>query len=256
MTNLVRNLKEDVIKSGLTTEIEVSNMLRQDNWIVINQYPYIDERVEKIRTLDVLATKALKGGKSCTLFVECKKATDHQWIFYTPPLTGMDLFLRVMDNLTRQIERQHIPEQNHRATAPFFSVHPPDLSTSRIGLISYIPFSKKDDFNEARNQILSAIESRRLTASERSVVYPVIVFDGDLYELDVAGDDIELTTASYLTFLSSMITDLTPILIDITTLRHFPSYVDMLNKELGPARSPSEAIEAIQELIERLSGKQ
>jgi len=82
MTDTLKNLKEDIIKSGLPTEIQVTNLLRQDNWIVINQYPYVDQKEHKVRTLDILAGKLFKNGKLCILYIECKKGVDHPWVFY------------------------------------------------------------------------------------------------------------------------------------------------------------------------------
>ena len=239
MTNLVKKLKEDILASGLPTEIQVSNMLRQDNWTAINQYAYIDERTRKMRTLDIEARKFLKGDRSCTLFVECKKATDHQWLFYTQTVLSesIGILLRTTESiaLTRGVE----------TAGPFYSVHPVGIlhEDTKLGIISYIPFGKKDDFNEARNQILSAIESGKLTTNEQVIVYSVIVFDGDIYEIGIEGGDIELSEANYITFVSSMISEVTPILIDVVTLRHFPTYLEMLGKELGPARSIEDLLE-------------
>ncbi|MFB0504708.1 MAG: hypothetical protein ACETWE_12815 [Candidatus Bathyarchaeia archaeon] len=239
MTNLLKKLKEDILASGLPTEIQVSNMLRQDNWTAINQYAYIDERMGKMRTLDIQARKFLKGGRSCTLFIECKKATDHQWLFYTQTVlsASIDILLRAAESIALR--------RGGEIAGPFHSVHPVREGT-KLGIINYIPFGKKDDFNEARNQILSAIESRKLTTNEQIIVYPVIVFDGDIYEIGIEGEDIELSEASYVTFLSSMISEVFPIFIDVVTLRHFPTYLEMLGRELGPARSIEELLEEIQ----------
>jgi hypothetical protein len=66
MKDSVEKIKKDIIKSGLPTEIQVTNLLRQDNWIVVNQYPYVDQRSQEIRTLDIIAGKLFKNGKFIT----------------------------------------------------------------------------------------------------------------------------------------------------------------------------------------------
>jgi len=244
----IANLKKDIIQSGLPTEIQVSNLLKQDNWIVINQYPYIDEKTQKIRTLDIQSVKSFENGKTCHLFIECKKSTDHPWIFYTSAgePESMSMFVRFIDQLAREISRQKGTE----IWGPLYSVHP-NLVVSKIGIISYIPFKKKDDFNTARNQILSAMSSRKLHASEERIIYPIIVFDGDIYEVQITGEDVALNRVDYVTFLSSMISQITPILIDVVTLGYFPSHLNSINKELGPSHSyPEFAARFWKELID------
>jgi len=244
MTDLARRLKEDIRKSGLPTEIQVTNMLKQDNWVLINQYPYVDQREQKIRTLDILAGKLFKNGKACILYVECKKGGDHQWVFYTSRgfEEGLSLLLRAAEDVVRRVRA---PGNGVVKEKPLYSFHPGYLPSQSIGLISHIPFGKGDSFNVARNQLLSAIESKRLPASEQLVIYPVIVFDGDIYEVQPNADDIALNETDYIIFLSSMISEITPILIDVVTLNSFPSYLNQLNQELGPSYSYAEIVELI-----------
>ena len=132
-----------------------------------------------------------------------------------------------------------------------YSVHP-NLPNQSVGLISYIPFGKKDDFHTARSQLLSAIENRRLVADERLVIYPVIVFDGDIYKVQSKEDDVALSKTDNIVFLSTMISEATPILIDIVTLNSFPTYLNLLNEELGPCYSYAEIQESIAEELRKL----
>jgi len=251
MTDLVEKLKEDINKSGLPTEIQLTNMLKQDNWILINQYPFIDQREKKIRTLDILAGKLFKNGKACILYVECKKAEDHQWVFYTSRGFGetLSLLLRVAEDAAKRIRTK---KKDVKKEGPLYSFHPSYPSDQSMGLISYIPFGKGDDFNVARNQILSAIESKKLVTSEKLVIYPVIIFNGDIYEVQSKNHDIGLNKTDYIVFLSPMISDITPILIDVVTLRSFPSYLNRLSEELGPSYSFAEIGELISKGVRML----
>ena len=248
----IADLKKDILQSGLPTEIQVSNLLKQDNWIVINQYPYIDEKTQKIRTLDIQSVKSFENGKICHLFIECKKSADHQWIFYTSSgePESMSILFRFFDHLARELSRQKVTEME----GPLYSVHP-NLVDSKIGIISYIPFKKKDDFNTAKNQILSAMSSRKLYANEERIIYPVIVFDGDIYEVQITGKDVALNKVDYVKFLSSMISQITPILIDVVTLGYFPSYLNLINKELGPSHSYSELVALFKKELRDLQEK-
>lgn len=101
MVDLIKNLKEDILKSGLPTEIKVSRELIDDGWNVRNQYAYVDRMTHKIRTIDILALKKFKNILNFHFFIECKKSVDHQWIFYTVPSDSVGLQTQIGDYIGR-----------------------------------------------------------------------------------------------------------------------------------------------------------
>jgi len=98
MTNEKRELKEflseEIEKSGFPLEIEVSSILENQNWIVLNNQPFRDPDEEELRSVDILAfhgptvyerPENLPFGFSPRLIIECKKSSSHAWVFFTRP---------------------------------------------------------------------------------------------------------------------------------------------------------------------------
>lgn len=91
-----KKVKAAVKKTGLPTEIKATEILKRNNWIVFNEYPYIDKENNRVRTLDIQALKgavqASEGGlktvgelteniSDVELYIECKKS-EKPWVFY------------------------------------------------------------------------------------------------------------------------------------------------------------------------------
>ncbi len=248
MMDPIKKLEEDIKKSGLPTEIKVSNILRKDNWIVINQYPYLDQKNQKIRTLDIIAGKIFKNGKACILFIECKKSKEHQWVFYTSRgfVESLGFLIRIIEVAIQRAQA------NKEIKRLLFSIHPSYKVDYGIGLISYTPFKRKDDFNVARCQLLSAIESKGIIPNENLIIYPTIIFDGKIFSVQIDEDKPNLDEINNLVFVSPMFSEITPILIDVITLNYLSFHLEKLNDELGPSYSIVEIEKLITEGLEKL----
>ena len=98
MTSEKKELKdyllEEVKKSGFPLEIEVSSILEDENWVVINNQPFIDPDVDELRSVDIFAfheptisdhASYQPLGFAPHLIIECKKSISHAWIFFTRP---------------------------------------------------------------------------------------------------------------------------------------------------------------------------
>jgi len=88
MPSFEKKVKEEILKTGLPTEIQVTQTLKKAGWVVFNEYPYLDRDENKIRTLDITAENIFKKPDStevtsgCKLFIECKKSTSALGILY------------------------------------------------------------------------------------------------------------------------------------------------------------------------------
>jgi len=219
--NKIDKLKEDILKSGIPLEILVSQLLQKDGWKTANQFPYFDGREEKIRAVDVIALRKIG------LVIECKKATDHPWTFYVAPKS--DPWPKII------IEKGHVRTSRGKEVPPskFPKSHIFDKDV-KAGMISYVPFGKRDDFFEAKNQVLSGLYYTNPTKETKELgfpVYPVIVFDGDMYEFYLDKGELIIKPIEYLHFIASSPISRGDFLIDIVNIAHLPKFLKLLDHE-------------------------
>jgi len=87
-------LVNEILKSGFPLEIEVSSILENQQWIVLNNQPFRDPDEDELRSVDIVSfrspstyeqPKNLPFGFSPTLIIECKRTPSHAWVFFTRP---------------------------------------------------------------------------------------------------------------------------------------------------------------------------
>jgi len=229
--NKIDKLKEDILKSGVLLEIEVSQLLQNDGWLTVNQFPYFDERQEKIRAADVTATKRI-AKKGIGLIIECKKATDHSWIFYTASKLDAWPALILKEGRIRTSTGKEVP------CSSFPKSHLFDMNI-RAGMIAYVPFQKKDDFFEARNQVLNGLfyANPDLKMDQLGFpIYPVIVFDGEMYDCFLDKGELLMKPTDYLHFITSSPISREEFLIDVVRKTYVQNFLKVINQEMkeGP----------------------
>lgn len=88
-------LRGEIEKSGFPLEIEVSSILENLKWVVLNNQPFRDPDEEALRSVDIYAfhgptayefSKNLPFGFSPKIIIECKKSSSHAWVFFTRPV--------------------------------------------------------------------------------------------------------------------------------------------------------------------------
>ena len=93
-TDLKGFLTEEIKKSGFPLEIEVSSILENQQWVILNNQPFRDPDEDELRSVDILSFHGptayerldiLPFGFSPRLTIECKKSSSHAWIFFTRP---------------------------------------------------------------------------------------------------------------------------------------------------------------------------
>jgi hypothetical protein len=248
MSNLEERVKKEIEKTGFTTEIKVSTILKHNGWQVYNEYPYLDTEENRIRLLDVKATKSktsrkpeeiLKTQPSCELYIECKKSIKHSWVFYTE-IMPYPYWKITIDKLVGNLLKSMTMIQSDKQNAPdIFSKIPMKLEklNYRIALSHKTVFARKDDFYNAQMQILKTLHyeaSLRKTLENISII-PLVIFDGNLFECKYTElKEFHIAKTNYTRYLSfGLPTQKMPALIDVVALDYLPEYVKLIEGEFN-----------------------
>jgi hypothetical protein len=258
MSELESKIIEDMKKTGYSLEILTGSQLSNRGWTVRHQSIFRDEDENKSRYADLIAYKAIEREEfkrfkrlNWTVIAECKKS-EKPWIFYCPPsdiLTkGRDLSAVFYTKLASE------PALPPKHVLPLFVDNHYFLkgSVDRVAQAGYVLFDKGekgyDQIFTATNQVLKALTYQRkasnaaiktgIVKNTLIVYYPVIVFEGKLFEYTLdESQEPKLAEANYLKyeveFYDSRETDPKVYLIDIVTLQDLPEYASWLEDEMA-----------------------
>ena len=218
----VERIKEDIKKSGFPLEIEVSKVLKRHEWRVLNQQYYFDQDEKKGRTIDILAyiTDHSEVGDykpfHVSLIIECKSSST-PWVFWT---THKDKEMFSFPSMVvkhwarpRGITAERKMYDDWLKWMPHSHIYSSDLDS--VALIPYEPFKKGKgrEIFEASNQVVKALSFELMRHKKFAllmpalhplfIIYPVIVFDGRLFELRVENGDLGLLPVEYLQYWTS-----------------------------------------------------
>jgi len=245
----VRKIREYILKSGFPSEIEIGNILRRNGWIVVNQSPYMDEISKKVRTIDVLAIKI--GLQPPTigfqLVIECKKSHEHEWSFHTQQKEGefFPALITIIELLKRLahpplLAKLQVLAQSYTLES-LFGLRPSSLElvnklsglhvldkNIRVGIFPVIP-SKKNDFFDAVQQIVSALKGTR-NASKSLIMFPAIVFDGEMYEFYQENNEMKVLPVNHIQFIAFE-DNMTPFIIDVVRKTHFSEFLKLIEQD-------------------------
>jgi hypothetical protein len=220
--NRTNNIKKGILESGFPTEIEISSELRNDGWLTINQAPYFDPKADDFKFIDIFAMKEGVG-----LVTECKRSLGgHAWVFLTQSK---------QDPWIAAASAMHLIQEflGQRKTRYPLNSHWLD-SSIKVGSIFIDPFAKKDkqekgSFLIALKQIQS--EMTHFFIPQTLPTYPIIVYDGEIYEC--INKEIDLEPIEHLQYIHVQFKEgvVWPFLVDVVTLGYFPEFLKMINKE-------------------------
>ena len=252
---LLEKIRKDIQKSGFPLEIEVTSILTKDGWgVVVHDY-YIDEEESKPREMDVSAYKRFEASKDkrtsnydvlrVSLVVECKKS-DKPWVFYMTKKGGEFDF---PTHLVKVLGKPSISHNRSFSEMWMKRTHYFLPALQEKAVIPYEPFKRPNDRQqvfESTMQVVKATayhmkENRKLVEWELKnalyLIYPIIVFDGNLFKYT---SDEELRTSEYLQYLTNfrfadrdmanLVGD--RFLIDVLRKDYLPTYLKMLKDEL------------------------
>jgi hypothetical protein len=263
---LESDVKKEIEKTGLPTEIRATEALNNEGWMVFNEYPYLDIDENKIRTLDIVANKSFMRINNnqekefdfeYTLYIECKKASKHSWVFFTQASPLPFIWLSI-DQLAYAVTKgtfnrtiEVLEESNKELTVEVtgmsvFSRIPVQLESLsyKIALSQQSVFNNKgarDDFYEALMQVLKTLSDKERNVESgkdskirvKDRIVPIIIFDGFLFECFFEKENLKISKIDYTRYLAhGLPNQRLPALIDVMTADYFPTYLKKLNEEL------------------------
>nr|MDO8080825.1 hypothetical protein [Candidatus Freyarchaeota archaeon] len=121
-------IKKEIERSGFPLEIEISSILKEDEWEVLPSSPYYDKDEGKWREIDIKAYKSAErssqGGSikpyrlTLALIIECKKSDEFAWVFFPQPRNEEELTqvtnIVSLDFLTVVKRQSLLKEEFHR----------------------------------------------------------------------------------------------------------------------------------------------
>ena len=224
--------------------------MRKSGWTVVNQAPYMDKLNKVFRTIDVLAFKfgpkpSLPGFQ---IIIECKKADKHDWVFHTQPkegefypafLTIIELFKKLgqpavlgkLQDLAKSysietqlgLKKVSIEKTNKLNNLHFLA------KDIKIALLNVNPDSR-DDFSEAKQQVASILKNMSVEQSA-IVVFPVIVFDGEMYEFYLEEEETKVFPINHVQIISWQ-DNVAPCMIDVVRKNYFPEFLKLIEKDI------------------------
>lgn len=245
----IKNIIKYIKASGIPLEIEISDILKQFGWSVRNQAYYYDEEESKARTYDIYAAKLSLLKKSIefdrhhlALIIECKKS-NKPWLFYTTELNDEEDYLSQYFLWVKPFNK---PRNNERFKKRELYVarllHYFHEKIEKIAIIRDIAHTGKDDIFEASCQVLKGLHHQRkmygntitkLPVNPYTVIYPIIVFDGPLYEVEIIEEEVVVNPIDYIPYQVSGISSLDEsFLIEVMTKNFFPHYLMKLKDEI------------------------
>lgn len=239
----IRKIEEDIKQSGFPLEIEVSSILKKDKWTVRNQAYYLDEDERKQRAVDIIAYKAFfeeffdHDRLHISLVIECKKSSK-PWVFFTTPKEQ-----RIFEIPFGLVTHWAYPELKYSI---YFSkwiqtkTHYTLSGVNEQAIIAYEPFKKGEgrEIFEATHQVIKALNfeleenkkaSLQVPIKPIFILYPVIVYDGHLFEYSLQNEDMKICSTNYLQYLVERGKFF---LIDVVKKKFLPQYLRTINEEI------------------------
>jgi hypothetical protein len=239
-TDEIHRIEEDMKLVGFPFEIEVTSVLKKSGWNVQNQVYYLDKNEGKPRSVDIIASKAwfedfgAYDRLNINLVIECKKSVK-PWVFFMTPKDGrlFDFSFFYVKNFSEpQLERSIGFIEWAKKHIHYVSL------AEECAVISYEPFKKGEgrEILEATHQVTNALtdrleffaKARKLTPMQPAfLLYPVIVFDGHIFEYGSQGEGLRLSKSRYLQYLMMQ-----EFLVDIMEKNFLSDYLKIVDEEI------------------------
>ena len=205
--NLISKIKNEVKKSGHPVSLKASIILNKKSWYVRNAPRYFDPNLKNSREIDIVAQRKSIYVRNAidVLIIECKKSKDHSWVFFRQNKLNTEVLSlnvdmsettegAIYDWLERNVFKKHYYYRRPCYTYYFVANANPD---SKVG---------KQIF-DATEQVLGAlrfyfVQRANLISEYRLRVpmffYPIIVFDGKMFEVSVEEADINIKETNWI----------------------------------------------------------
>lgn len=272
---LIEHLEKEIEKTGYPVEMEISTLLDEGNWLVEWNDYYFDYDQNVAREIDVRATpfKSQKEEKqkeeifSCYPFlaIECKKSESYAWVFFKRKLKlgKFGCEGQYLDYINAwNIEERFYPvyltllEKLHYYRSKEFSRAYKQIKLKKDRV------SSKDEIFEAINQLLKYVsyeiegyidpyKNGLMKIMSNVFFFPIIVFDGKLYEAVLKDKRLGLKRANHTTVLSFYrprhAPHRFPFFIDVVQRNYFPKFLRLIEKEIELVSEKIKSYEGIQQ---------
>jgi hypothetical protein len=246
-------LKADIKKSGFPLEMDVNYILRNKKWNVINEAYYLDQDENKARYIDIIATRLeqVEASKinrlNVTLVIECKRSIEKPWVFYMVPKGEIHKPDIGQIALMKNNSQPALSPPDYRL---FWNSHYFSSGIDKVAIRGYVAFADgKNGLNTAINQSLKALIYSRNVGSKLLpklppkyqgivvIYYPLVIFDGKMYECEKDGSDIRLSKATYIQYeihygISENISEET-FLVDVVERDFLNDYLNLVDNEIS-----------------------
>lgn len=189
-----KNIIKEINKTGFPLELRVSKFLQDNGFHVANNLYYIDQDEGKGREIDLRALKNYEykaGGKSYfirhCLLIECKRSAKKPWVVFSSPQSIYD---RNFFFLQCRGVKKDIKWVDTIVPVKMGEIHPFSMHELR-GRSFFEPFKNIDGgvtiYKSLITSVKAAIAMRNNEFGARAkgnvcIYYPIIIFDGKLYE--------------------------------------------------------------------------
>ncbi len=257
---LVERIKKDMEKHGFPLEIRISHILQNNGWNVTSRYSFLDKETKKTREVDCLAVKGVlwdyipakldtkedlryfaeNNFNGLRLIVECKRSSK-PWVFYTTKYDNLSSFFTKFlgDNPMKMPAKS---EQDKLSNLNFVkSLHQYSIKTG-LATNYFEPFTKGEGnqifdatmkvvkaLSYDRNKMKSFCDTWKISPYYLAY-YPVIVFEGNLYQCTVEKEEENFSRISYLQLNCDYLGE--TYRIDVVSSHFFPEFLKHLDTEL------------------------
>jgi len=234
---------EKIKKSGYPLEIEVSNLLDRDNYYVSNTHYYFDAETNEGRDIDIygvpismpileLGEKLAPLGLRTELAIECKKSESYAWFFYTRPRLPHSVYMRgqlrtsvptptrfSIDSFQWKLQNECLSphyDSFDRIAVAYDEIKKAKLE-KKTGENKRSDSSGRKEIFEAKNQLVKftcyeihetfkRISKLPKDSPKREliiVMFPIIVVDGDVFEVSFDCGEPKLERKDHLLLLTN-----------------------------------------------------
>lgn len=221
----IEYLMKRIEAKGYPLEIDVSNILakrlsrRQKVWYVQNSVYFFDPEFSLGRTLDITAVHYTKRkldeklrplSPSCNLAIECKKSSSKAWVFFTRPHTSFTHYYgQILDFVEMNSDLKdscvnYILDQSEKPCLHYANYKNVALAYTELEFDKSKRTPKNSSLDlilKATNQLMKCIsyrfqmyrEIKSWTVAPLYFYFPIIVFDGKMYEYSMKSGKGNLT---------------------------------------------------------------
>ena len=247
--SLIEKIEKKIERTGIPLEYYVFNTCSSKGIPRFLDLHYIQN--EDTREIDVYAYfeklpgKPKKGSNLqqtlTAMVIECKKSSEKPWVFfssdggrhsglwpYTKYLSDFDLHFKkeekylLLDQIYKHCKVNHYTKNEAPICSSYFEpfTKPKEQSIYK-SIDSVLTF--------LRYLVKHRSEETEILGFKSNFYYPIIVFDGRMFEANATGERIRVKETDYVQLRTNYSDEV--FLIDIVRKRHFPKLLDLIEQD-------------------------